>query len=548
MRVLVTVTAALVALVLAACEPAPEPRRGPPPAPPQASAPEALRRLVPGDAVLVLQLPSLAITDEAWGRLSRTFGEDRPRSVLSGLTDLLDVRVDAQLVDRARPLMLVLRPLGMLGSVDPVLLLPVTDDARADASLGSAVVQASEGYVALAATGYELPDAPAPLGADLPPGHLSLRADLPGLFEPLWPAIRGVVQLIKAQAASMPTSTMDMVALYDAYPRLLERAVASTQAFEAGAWYLDGQLVFDAQIEVTPDSGLADIPPASCDALEDMLGWLDDGAALQMVVGMDARAFAELMQEFMLELVDVYPQADEDALLEYVASFQVLAARCGHVFVADGRLAPEGLAFSYLYEADDPQRLAEAVDTNMRAGLALSSGHAAVSESTSVGGRPAVRFDVDLSGSVTSPGADPALQAALEDMLRRMYGGDAHMRWVTTPLADRVAVISGDDAAAQARIERPANAPPADLLAALDNLGEVDTRCVMRMDVARLLVGMGRFMTGFPGMEHNPFEQLDERVSAPWITSLGGKGRTWRLVSALDANALGALRHPTGRR
>ncbi|RKY20611.1 MAG: hypothetical protein DRQ55_07085 [Planctomycetota bacterium] len=527
---------ALLTLALCACgDEAAEPRRfSAPPADPADL--EAMRRLVPTDAALVMGAPSLAVADQALADMSALFGGRAP-SLLQPLAAALQGTLFERFIDHDRPLLVALAPSGT--SAEPVIVLPVTDAAALRAGLEGVTIHEDGRYLGLSRDPTYTPgNALAPLTAPLPDGQLALRADLASMLAPLRPMAELMVPSMAAQAPAGSMGGMDPAALMSAYVRFVFDGAQAVDSIELGLSMLDGSLDVSGQVDVVPGSPLADIPAAQCDTLDEMVAWLDGGAAMQMVCAIDAGAFAQATRGWMLETVDVWPDTSEDALIEYLATLEVVSRRCGHVFVMDGEFSPGGIDCAYLFEADDADAFVDTLSVFMQQGLEVIGGRAVELIKSSRDGRPSTELVVDMSAMLESSGDD---DPAVDQILRQMYG-DGVMRYVTTAGDGRVVMAGGTRSeSASARLDAPRGNPPQSLLRALDQLDGMHTRAVMRMDYGRMFTTIAGLMQGMPDMQPELVERLRTEHEIPLTLWVGGLGRRWRVGSSLDLAGLAEL-------
>lgn len=507
---------------------------------------EALRRLAPADAALIVGLPSIEAADAWLTDLGAFFGET-PKSILEPLGALAGGPLLRRHVVTDKPIWIALSPLDPAGSPAPVLLLPTTDAETLRSILFGSTLHADGGYVGISADpNYAPGNALAPISEPLPLGPLALRADPARLFALMRPMVEGMLPLLMASAPPASLGGMDPKAFFDLYVRVVFDSIEAIETAE-GSVTLDGdELLVDGRLEVVAGSAFADIPAARCGDLDDMVSWLDGEASAQTVMAIDAGAFATANRNLLLDLADVYPGSGGDAALELVATTQVLAARCGHVFVSDGDFGPGGMEFGMMVEAPGGDDLVGTLSDLTRHGMELYSGIEVEVEKRTIDGRPATELRVDLSAFLENlVTGDSGADAARGEMMRGLYGGDGVMRYLTTARDGRVLMTGGARVdSAEARLSREPSPPPRELLAALERVEDMHTRLILRVDYGRFMALMAKSMAmsmrSAPGMP-DLAEVFANEHEIPVTFWAGGKEREWTLGMTLGMTGVVGL-------
>jgi hypothetical protein len=499
----------------------------------------AMGRLVPADALAVIGTPSLAELDAALAGMLGSFGQ-QPPDLSAELASVPGWPGSAE-VNRSLPILVAVRRAQGLAPPPLVFILPIEDADAASNGSATLSVHVDGRYVGLSDDASYVPGGvPSPLAESLPAGQLAMRADVNSLLTPLRPMAELMAPGLGAIQPGV-VGGMNSAAMISAYVRVFFDAIEATQSVEAAVSFVDGHLIVEGDVDVLAGSMLADIPPASCDELDEMVGWLGDESAMQMVSALDSRAFAELTKEMMLSASEIWPSTTEDDLLEYLATLQVLSAHCGHVFVGDMEFSSDGLDCSYLFEAQDPNGLVELMTEFMREGFEFFGGRGASVETSIEDGWARSELAVDMTDLIAaSATGDPEVDAAMAEMMLQMYGGDGVIRYTTRASDGRVVLSVGGNEVSAARA-RPSssNGPPPELVEALERLSGADTRVVMCLDYSRIIASMAGMMAVMPGMETLRPEALELADPVPLTLWLGGRGTRWSFGFdfALDAFA-----------
>jgi hypothetical protein len=504
----------------------------------QASAADlaALGRLVPEDAVAIVATPSLTSMDAVFAEMARHF--ENERFVMSDQLEGLPGWPGADLVDGSLPLAVTLGPIMGLVPPSMTVILPVSDVDAASRRLTGLTVHTDGNYVGISVDpGYTPGGVASELAAALPHGQLVMRADPQALLGPLRPTAELMAPMAMA-GQQMSFGGMDPAIMGEIYVKLIFDLLEGMERVEGSLTATDGRVVVNGLADMHERSILANIPPATCDSLDEMMGWMEDDSGIQMVAAVDARAFAEVTSRFMLETMDIYPAASEDDLMEYLATLQVLSARCGHVFAADGDFSPEGMEFSYLIEAQDPNGTVDSMTAFMREGFEFMGGRTADVETLLEDGWAEAKLSVDMNEfleSMTETG-DAEQDAVMNEMFKEMYGGDGVIRYKAQAADGRIMLSTGG--APERTPESKGGGAPQDVVAALARIEDADTRLVMRMDYARLMNSMTALMSAMPGMENLSMSSSSPVPLTMWA---GGKGTRWTFGTDFDLGAFARM-------
>jgi hypothetical protein len=504
----------------------------------QASAADlaSLGRLVPEDAVAIVATPSLASMDAAFAEMARHF--ENERFVLSDRLEGLPGWPGADFVTSSMPLAVTIGPIMGLVPPSMTFILPVTDVEAVRRRLAGMTVHADGGYVGISLdAGYTPGGSASELASALPEGQLVMRADPHGLLGPLRPTAELMAPMVMS-GQQVSFGGMDPAIMGEVYVKLVFDLLEGMERVEGSLTATDGRVVVNGLADVRAGSILADIPPATCDSLDEMMGWMEDDSGIQMVAAVDARAFAELSSRLMLESMDIYPAASEDDLMEYLATLQVLSARCGHVFAADGDFSPGGMEFSYLIEAQDPNGTVDSMTAFMREGFEFLGGRTAEVETLLEDGWATANLSVDMNEFLESMsetgGAEQS--AAMNEMFKEMYGGDGVIRYKAQAADGRIMLSTGG--AAERTPDSQGDGAPQDVVAALARIEDADTRLVMRLDYARLMSSMTAMLSSMPGMEDISMSSTGPVPLTMW---LGGKGTSWTFGTDFDLGAFARM-------
>ncbi len=511
----------------------------------QASDPAAMQRLMPGDAVAVVGAPSLAALDQAIAALAQA-AQSRIKGASGRLSQLRGWPKTIQL-DHSRPLLVAVRPMQGLSWPDPVFILPVTEIPAVNSYAPGSALYIDGDYIGVSQDASYAPGGSAsPLADSLPEGHVAARAHLAELLGPLRSAATAMMAVV---AASQPSGLegmggMDSAALISAYTGLVFDAIEATPLVEAGLTFADGHFTLDGLCSVREGSALADIPPASCDKLDEMVSWLDAGAPMQIVTAMDAGAYAKVLSDWMLDTSGIWPQASEDDLMEYLATMQVLGARCGFVSVGEMDFSEYGMEFAYQFEAEDPNGMVELMSQVMVMGYQLGGGQGTQATSTTEDGWTISETSVDMNASLDRLGLpDTRANAATQEMVRKVYGGDGVMRFSTRASADRVTMVMGGQEPAGVAASRPpaSGQAPEQIAFALQRVDGAHTRMAMHLNYTSLMVSMFSLMSESPELNLPPLDRLKGAEPVSLIVWAGGKGTQWNFGLDFDVAAMARL-------
>lgn len=509
----------------------------------------AMERLVPTDAVAIVAGHSLAELDQAI--IDAAQSSQLGLTVASHLLRQLPGWPREIYLDLNRPFLIAIRPMKGLSWPAPVLILPVSSVPLAETFEPGLTLCVDGDYIGVSADkDYVAGGVPSALAASLPAGHIVARARLGELLAPLRPMVMGMAAMV---AASQPNTMAgpEAAAMSSASVRMVFDTMEAIPSVEAGLTLANGHIVLDGTFAVSEDSALANIPPARCDTLDDMVGWLDGDAPIHMVTAMDAGAYAKVMADWMLGTPGMWPEASEDALMEYLATIQVLGSRCGYVFAGDMDFTEDGMELAYQFEAQDPNGMVELMSQLTLANYKLAGGPTTQIDSTMEGGWAVAEASVDMNSSLDQLALAGSMEgASAAKMMRSMYGGDGVMRMSTRASAERVIMTIGGQDPAHSADGRPlrGGSPPQAIADALTRLEGADTRIAMHLDYISLFGSMASFMGDVPGMEQLPLERLADADPVSMSLWTGGKGTHWTFGMDFDLDALGEVIRSFDRR
>ena len=504
---------------------------------------EAMLNLVPQDAVIVLQMPSVSVLDAALASFGAAIGASGSLS-LTAFEELATTSWWNHYVDLHRPALTAWRP-GVYGDeLSAVSIYPTTDAAAASAALRDESIHIDGSYVASSPDANYVPGgSPSPLARDLPPGHISLRADVSALIAPVRPMLETVMTMAIAQSAASSAGPMDMAALMDAYFEMTLAALDGMITAEAGLRLDGGRLTLEGSVQVSEDSPLANLPSADCGSLEELVTYVDAGAAFQMVMAVDASAFADASHDIMLRTADAWPESTEDELYEYLATLRLMGKRCGHVFVSDGSFGESGMQASYLFgagEGEDTQQFAEQLIGFMTSGVSFMGGNQVSTNAVEIDGLAATEIIVDISDMPIMPTGNATTDEAALKTFESLVGASGQMRYVAAATQGHV-VVTATTGDVEGRLLREAGTVPEALAGALAYVDKEDTRIVFSIDYARMLRDMAPFFATLTPGADSPFDAIREEDTLPVTFALGGSGTTWRFAIVADLDDLGRI-------
>ena len=498
----------------------------------------ALAALVPTHSVVYARLQSLDAVAASSNAVNSALDQGGHHDGRQLLELLGSVAGATKLVDTARPLAFALVA-PKATPPTPLLFVPCSNAVDYAASLQRqqlvGVVVGNYVVVSMGAK-YELPTAPCPLCADLPPGLLSMRVDVATTAANLGVVIGGGLTAFRAAALGamqqQPDTGFDVEAIVDLYLDAARALLANVASCELSVQSNAGQLQFAAALHAKAGGAMDGWGGAPIDVAP-LAAKLSGKSPIDLVAAADWTRLWPRLEPVMTALFDIYPPSFREGMQKVMASYLRAYELAGSVFVGEGTaFGAEGLGLVVHMAPPDATALLAAVDEIVQRPELAQMGM----QVTRVGGEDrdgAVLRDYTARMDVSKlygEAVDGAAKEQAVKMVETLLGKDGVPVRVAGRNGDVVLTIGKTKVGAG-----PAGAPSPSLRAALAHVGDCNPMLIERLDMAALMRDGMQLLA--PAAAERGL-QVAAGTTAEVVVSGGIRGAEWRFGLAIDAAGL----------
>lgn len=525
------------------------------PAPKVAEAETAIARLVPADALCIIQVPSLDALATAIRSVMRAVSPENQEApeIDALLSGILMIPGDIALIDHKKPLAMCFSLDPEVFEPVPTFILPVTsldaylkslpqpDDTPSADGMPKPPAPAKpvslNGYVGVTELAkYAAAEAPRSLAASLPPGVVSTRIDLERLFEITRPMIEPMLeqgQEAMAAASGAAVPGMDTSALAKSYMDGFRTFMDSAETLDIAAAMQGDRVDLSLAFTALEKSALAEFGSKEKTAVESLAKYLDPEASFSMLLGMDMASIMKKLEPLIGSTMALYPEPMRASFTASMASFTELYPLFGSGLALNFDFGAAGMRGACYFQPKDAKALLEQY-TKCFKELKMPGVDMQGPEPITVDGIALSQFHVTVDAKamtdMAGDKADPAMSAQLDTMMKKIYGEKGLRIAYGMHDSRMVQVVGGDDAylkRALAALKDGGRKISGDLEPRVQQISSMNPCFLWRVDVARFFTEVMQLGLGAPP-EEKTGDKAKPAPAAPMTFYGGVDGRVWR--------------------
>jgi general secretion pathway protein G len=537
-------------------------------APQVSDAHSAIARLVPADAVCIIQVPSIDALAKAVNALMHAAEPEAKEELeIDMILGMLEIPGDAALIDHKKPM-------AMCFSLDaerfepvPTFILPVTspdeflkslpqpdETPSPDGTPPPAKPVTLGNYVGVTELPkYAVAEKPRSLAESLMPGVVSARLDLERIFEITRPMIEPMLEQgeeAMASASSSAVPGLDTQALAKGYMDGFRTFMDSAETLDLAASMQGDRADISVAFTALEKSALAEFGSKEKSGVESLSKFLDPEASFSAVLGMDMASIAKKFEPILTSMLAAYPEPMRASFNASMASISQIYPLLGSGLATSFDFSPTGLRGTCYFHPKDPKAVIDLytkIFKEMKMPGVVIQGPDAIT----VDGLALTTFNVtaDPKAIAATMGekADPAATGQLEAMMKQIYGENG-MRVAFGAKGDELVQVFGGDEAymhrALAVFKDGGHKLPPDLAPLLARISGTNPCFMARIDMARL-VGEVMLLAFAPGPAAGT--PAANPASAPLTLYGGVAGRVWSGGASWDmARVAAAMKEARG--